>query len=434
LSGKGKGKRKTLFADEKRHLLESYDSLPKTSQRDAAQKLGIPQPTLSKILKDRESIKQNEGDRKRMRSGKTPKVKVALKWIRNARERNAPLSGPLVMQKAEELAVALGVIDFKASTGWFEFKNERGLFLGKCMEKPKTQTLGHVTSEWLENEWIEMRHDFAEEDIWNADESGIYFRALPDGTLTFKSDNKKGGKKSKERITALFICSMAGKKKDLFIIGSQNPRCFKNVRHLPVRYAANASAWMTGYLFGEWLKDWDRKLGQEKRKILLLVDNCTAHVTKDVALRFLPKNTTSILQPCDQGIIRTAKAYFRKQMARTVLHHIDDENNKATAVEIARKISLLDAILMLANAWSDVDASTIRNCWKKGGLVIAPMEEAIVVEPPRELNAHEFEEWMDIDDNAFVMQPVSDEDIVTEIRDQFDVKPENNAEADSDDD
>uniref|UniRef100_H2ZXU3 DDE-1 domain-containing protein n=1 Tax=Latimeria chalumnae TaxID=7897 RepID=H2ZXU3_LATCH len=214
------------------------------------------------------------------------------------------------------------------------------------------------------------------------------------------------------RITALFICSMTGKKKDLFIIRkSQNPRCFKNVRHLPVRYAANASAWMMGYLFGEWLKDWDQKLGQERRKILLLVDNCTAHVTKDVALRnirleFLPKNTTSILQPCDQGIIRTAKAYFHKQLARTVLHHVDDENNKATAVEIA------NAILMLANAWSDVNALTVRNCWKKGGLVIAPMEEVIVVEPPRELNAHEFEEWIDIDDNAFVTQPVSDEDIV----------------------
>uniref|UniRef100_H3A202 HTH CENPB-type domain-containing protein n=1 Tax=Latimeria chalumnae TaxID=7897 RepID=H3A202_LATCH len=304
-----------------------------------------------------ESIIQNKGDRKRMRSGKAPMVEAALiKWIRNARERNR---GPLVMQKAEELAVALGVTDFK-----FErFKKREGIVFKKMHGEAEDADI-RSREEWLENEWTEMRRDFAEEDIWNADESGIYFRALPDGTLTFKSDNKKGGKKSKERITALFICSMTGKKKDLFIIGkSQNPRCFKNVRHLPVHYAVNASAWMTGYLFGEWLKDWDQKLGQKRRKILQLVNNCIAHVTKDVALRnirleFLPKNTTSILQPCDQGIIRTAKVYFCKQMARTVLHHIDDENNKATAVEIARKISLLDAILMLANAWSDVDAST----------------------------------------------------------------------------
>lgn len=94
------------------------------------------------------------------------------------------------------------------------------------------------------------------------------------------------------------------------------------------------------------------------------MDICTAHMTKGVALRniqpeFLPKNTTSILQPCAQGVIRTAKAYFHKQTALTVFHHADDENNKATSVEMARKINLSDAILMLANAWSDISASTI---------------------------------------------------------------------------
>ncbi|CAM2112667.1 unnamed protein product [Caretta caretta] len=128
--------------------------------------------------------------------------------------------------------------------------------------------------------------------------------------------------------------------------------------------------------------------------MLLLVDNYTAHMMKDVALRnipleFLPKNTTSIFQPCDSGIIRTAKAYFCKQMAHRVVHHTDDKNNRATAVEIAMKISLLDAILTLANAWCDVNASTIQNCWEKGCLVIAPIRDAIVVEPPKELSAHE---------------------------------------------
>lgn len=140
----------------------------------------------------------------------------------------------------------------------------------------------------------------------------------------------------------MFACSAAGEKKELFVIGkSHSPRCFKHVRTLPVHYAANANAWMTGALFVEWLKDWDRKLGQERKRILLLVDNCTAHNIKNSTLRnirleFLPKNTTSILQPCDQGIIRTAKAYFRKEMARSVLRQID-EGNRAVAADIAKK-------------------------------------------------------------------------------------------------
>lgn len=147
------------------------------------------------------------------------------------------------------------------------------------------------------------------------------------------------------------------------------------------------------------MHEWDRKLGQERRNILLLVDICPTQVRKGVVLRnirreFLPRNTTSILQPCDLGMTRTAKVYC-KQMARPVLHHIGDEKKKAAAVEMARKCRLLGAILVLTKAWSDVDASATRNCCDKGGLVVMPMAEA-VVEPPRELNAPKFEEWLAI--------------------------------------
>ncbi len=45
------GKRKSLPLNEKRRLLEAYDKLPKTSQRDAAEKLGVPQAALCRLLK-----------------------------------------------------------------------------------------------------------------------------------------------------------------------------------------------------------------------------------------------------------------------------------------------------------------------------------------------------------------------------------------------
>lgn len=93
----------------------------------------------------------------------------------------------------------------------------------------------------LVEQWRQMRQEYTEENIWNADESRIYFRALSDGNLTFKSDNKREGKKSKKRITALFDCSAAGEKTEFFIFGKSNkPRCFRNVRTLPVRYAARS--------------------------------------------------------------------------------------------------------------------------------------------------------------------------------------------------
>ena len=53
--------------------------------------------------------------------------------------------------------------------------------------------------------------------------------------------------------------------------------------------------------------DLDRSMTRQKRMILLFVDNCLAHPhiqnLKSVTLLFLPPNTTSKIQPMDQGIL-----------------------------------------------------------------------------------------------------------------------------------
>ena len=66
----------------------------------------------------------------------------------------------------------------------------------------------------------------------------------------------------------------------LLMIGkSKKPRCLKHVdvNTLPVIYGANHNAWMTSALFQEWINAWDAALAKDRRKILLLVDNCTTH-------------------------------------------------------------------------------------------------------------------------------------------------------------
>ncbi|XP_035218679.1 tigger transposable element-derived protein 4-like [Stegodyphus dumicola] len=103
-------------------------------------------------------------------------------------------------------------------------------------------------------------------------------------------------------------------KRKLLVIGkSTKPRCFKGLRmeSLPVVYRANRNAWMTSELFKEWLKDWDRELQRQSRKVLLLLDNCAAHPHLDclmnVQLEFLPPRTTALVQPMDMGIIKNLK-------------------------------------------------------------------------------------------------------------------------------
>ena len=71
---------------------------------------------------------------------------------------------------------------------------------------------------------------------------------------------------------------------------------------------------MSFELFEQWVRELDRKFKLEGRKIALIIDNCPAHPHIDklqaIELFFLPPNTTSRLQPMDQGVIRSLKAHY----------------------------------------------------------------------------------------------------------------------------
>eukprot|EP00171_Calliarthron_tuberculosum_P022968 IDg22968t1 len=66
------------------------------------------------------------------------------------------------------------------------------------------------------------------------------------------------------------------------------------------------------------------------RKVLLLIDNCFGHGSKDilpilqnVEVHFLPPNTTSKIQLLDAGIIAALKAKFRRKLLFRVFYNID---------------------------------------------------------------------------------------------------------------
>ena len=72
----------------------------------------------------------------------------------------------------------------------------------------------------------------------------------------------------------------------------------------------------------------------EGRAVVLILDNCSAHIqTRDLAnhgivlkntkLLYLPPNTTSKIQPCDAGIIRNFKVYYRKRFNEHLLAQLE---------------------------------------------------------------------------------------------------------------
>ena len=100
---------------------------------------------------------------------------------------------------------------------------------------------------------------------------------------------------------------------------------------------------------------------RQNRKICLLVDNFSAHYVsyqpQNVRVEFFEPNLTSHVQPCDAGIIRTVKALYRKAFCLRAIDLDDAEEREIY------KINLLEAILMVKEAWAQVSSSTIANCW-----------------------------------------------------------------------
>ncbi|GBO14136.1 Tigger transposable element-derived protein 6 [Araneus ventricosus] len=142
-------------------------------------------------------------------------------------------------------------------------------------------------------------------------------------------------KQSKERVTLLLATSISGTEKltTLMIEKSRNPMSFKGIKPFPLLHEANKKSWMTSEFFSEWLKQTNKKMCKEKKKIVLFIDNYMAHSLipqmNAVKVVFLPPNTTSKLQPLDQGIIRSFKVFYRKERVKKVVDSIDKKHNIA---------------------------------------------------------------------------------------------------------
>lgn len=80
-----------------------------------------------------------------------------------------------------------------------------------------------------------------------------------------------------------------------------------------------------------------------------------------VEIAYLDPNTTSVLQPCDAGIIHAFKCHYR----RAVLRHLIN----SSATQASDKIDLYKALLWIREAWKTISVETIRNCWLKTQLL-----------------------------------------------------------------
>ncbi|XP_059225900.1 tigger transposable element-derived protein 6-like [Stomoxys calcitrans] len=156
---------------------------------------------------------------KRIRGGSNKQVEEALHlWFINMRSKEATISGPIIMQKAKDLANIMN-IDFVPTIGWLERWKKRENIHFKKLHGEKNSANTVAASEWIKNILPELLKNYSEDDIYNADETALLYKPLPGGSLANRSDQPSGSKISKYRITLLFITNSSRSDKYVFSVG-----------------------------------------------------------------------------------------------------------------------------------------------------------------------------------------------------------------------
>ncbi|UYV61611.1 TIGD4 [Cordylochernes scorpioides] len=344
-------KRKSLSIVEKVALLKEVES--GIRKKDIALKYGIPPSTVSTIIKSREFIikafEDYAPDRKRFKTGHFENVDEAvLQWIKIVRDKNIPISGPLIKKKALEFANRLGETEFKASSGWLEkFRKRHGL-KEKVFPVESRRMNNEITDEdnWVSSVLKRILESYHPDDIFNVDQTGLFYRYLPNNENHFS-----GSENYRERITVLIGANMSG------------------IKSLEVDYRYDKKALITPDIFEEWLLNLDEKMNSQKRKIALFVDNFPGHSNissklLNIKLIFFPPNTNSKWQPMDQGVITNLKLYYKKCILKRLIWVLDNEQN------IDKVIDLRICIGILSKVWeNDISESTVKYCFAKAGFI-----------------------------------------------------------------
>lgn len=383
-------KRQRLSIEDKWNLIQAIDKgVPRVQlMKDFNLK---HQSNISMILNKRTEIEQQMEKGvsvkvKTIRSSKFPMIDKDLRdFVADMNTRGGTVPHSLLKEKAKDLAVKYQVQDeFMASDGYLQkFMKRQGIAcVTSAGDAANVDQI--VVSAWKAT-LPSLIQGYSASDVFNCDELGLFFKLTPSRTYAVKGESFRTGKNSKERVTLLLAANMSGTEKlpPLMIGKSEKPRCFNKIKRKPIAYRWNRKAWMTSVLFEEWLHKFDFNMKNQKRKILLFMDNCSAHsVTAKlthVKVLFLPANTTSVLQPLDQGIIKCFKCFYRKRLVRHLLSEL--EANKDKKVEEV-KIDLLLASKWTNSAWNDVTEATVRNCFRKAGFRNEEEEEEAEIEFP----------------------------------------------------
>jgi hypothetical protein len=298
-----------------------------------------------------------------------------------------------------------------------------------------------------------QEHRFTPEQIYNMDETGLFWRCLLERTFVC-SDEKAASnvKESRERVTVLTCANAAGTHKcKLMVIGkSAKPQALKGIKIFSMIYHANKRAWITQEIFGDWfnthfvpeVRDHAKKVElPDNVKILLLLYNCPAHppaetlIKQNIFVSYLPPNCTALIQLLDQGIIKNFKCHYRSELMQKIVNFDGPFSYDC----FKKAITLKEAVWCISRAWDNVTPTVLKWCWhnilpattyneddseteflgfhssKDNGDITESANYVKGLNAVKDLSENDLEEWTECDKNAPDSQTLTDSKIIDAV-------------------
>ncbi|XP_029054077.2 jerky protein homolog-like [Osmia bicornis bicornis] len=265
--------------------------------------------------------------RQRVRKPKFEELEERLlKWFIERRTVGDYISDALLIEKATELKEEFGApSQFKVSKGWLaKFKRRNNIRLVRVYGEKASADEDGARKFVADFQTFMEDEEINPENVYNMDESALLWKALPLKTL---------------------------------------PRALKHfMNQLPVVFRAQANAWMSKTLFLDWVDNCFKQSVRQYQlenglcgKVVLIIDNCASHkltinyVQDDhFIIKYLAPNTTSSIQPMDQGIIAEFKRSFRHKLTQRLVTY------ESGAEQFFKTYTIKDCIDIISEAWSEV--------------------------------------------------------------------------------
>ncbi|XP_075795304.1 tigger transposable element-derived protein 3 [Pelodiscus sinensis] len=401
----GKKKLHALSLAEKIQVLEMLDE-SKMSQSEVARRFQVSQPQISRICKNKEKLLADwcsgtaNRERKRKRESKYSSIDEALLcWFHIARTKMWDVTGPMLLQKAKELADIMGQ-EFVPSIGWLvRWKRRNNVCFGQRHPTRAVHPLEPLCDKGPVPASLslpQLLKDFAPENVFGCGEVVLLYKAMPGREQEVR-----------EQLCVVLCVNGSGTEKQKPVVVGRRlaPRCFfgVNTETLPVLYRSSANSQLTPELFSEWLTDFDREMGRQHRSVALVLDaerRCPNPEPANIRLVFLPPRPRhdDSPSPCPlhPDIVRDFKSRYKRRLLGKVFS-IGSETDTSPA-SIASSITVLDALHMVAAAWDKVQPSLVERCFgeagcSKGKGSFGPSRHP----PPRGMSLEEFRRFVDME-------------------------------------